>query len=136
MGVYVNLWKIMNEERAVQGWQAINRWVEDVIPFAGEAFRQFVKVYFRENKLVKGDHMVKGRRVDLEKIDANLLNIVAEYDHLVARSQSENMMEWVSSQDKTMMVIPSTHVGIMASGSAKHKLWPEIDRWLAERSRE
>jgi polyhydroxyalkanoate synthase len=134
MGAYVNLWKIMHDESAVRGWQAVNRWVEDVVPFAGEAFRQFVKVYFRGNKLIKGDHMVKGRKVDLEKIEANLLNIVAQYDHLVARSQAENIMDRVSSQDKTLKVIPATHVGIMAGGRARHDLWPEIVGWLAPRS--
>jgi polyhydroxyalkanoate synthase len=134
MGAYINLWKIMHDESAVRGWQAVNRWVEDVVPFAGEAFRQFVKVYFRGNKLIKGDHIVKGREVDLARIEANLLNIVAEYDHLVARSQAENIMDRVSSQDKTLKVIPATHVGIMAGGRARHNLWPEIAGWLAPRS--
>lgn len=134
MGAYVNLWKMMDDAAAVRGWQAVNRWVEDVIPFAGEAFRQFVKVYLRGNGLVEGERMVKERRLDLGNITANLLNVVAEYDHLVARSQSESIMERVSSQDKTLHVIPSTHVGLMASGRARYKLWPEIVNWLGERS--
>jgi polyhydroxyalkanoate synthase len=134
MGAYINLWKIMHDADAVRGWQAINRWVEDVVPVAGEAFRQFVKIYFRGNNLVNGEHSVKGRKVDPVNIKANLLNIVAEYDHLVARSQAENLMDRVSSQDKTLKVIPSTHVGIMAGGRAQYKLWPEIAEWLAPRS--
>ena len=135
IGAYVNLLKIMHDEAAVRGWQAINRWVEDVIPFAGEAFRQFVKIYFRGNQLIKGDHVIQGRKVDVGRIEANLLNIVAEYDHLVARSQAENIIARVSSKDKTMKVIPSTHLGIMASRSAKYKLWPEIVDWLVQRSK-
>jgi polyhydroxyalkanoate synthase len=135
MGAYVNLLKIMHDEAAVRGWQAINRWVEDVIPFAGEAFRQFVKIYFRGNQLIKGDHVIRGRKVDVGRIEANLLNIVAEYDHLVARSQAENIMARVSSKDKTLKVVPSTHVGIMAGRSAKYKLWPEIVDWLVQRSK-
>ena len=112
----------------------MSRAFEDVIPVAGEAFRQFVKVYVRGNVLVKGGHSIKGKPVKLSNIDASLLNIVAQYDHLVAQSQSESIMELVSSQDKVMKVIPSTHVGIMASGRAKYKLWPEIANWLSERS--
>lgn len=134
MGAYVNLWKMMDDDTAVRSWQAINRWVEDVIPFAGEAFRQFVKVYFRGNGLIEGGRVIKGRRIDLANISANLFNVVAEYDHLVARSQSESIMERISSQDKTLHVIPSTHVGLMASGRARYKLWPEIVNWLGERS--
>ncbi len=134
VGAYVNVWKSLDDEQAVRGWQAINRWVEDVIPFAGSAFRQFVLDYVRGNELIQGRHEVQGRRVDLSKIRAPLLNIVAQYDHLIAQSQAESIMTLVSSQDKELRVIPSTHVGIMASGRARYKLWPEIVEWLAPRS--
>jgi polyhydroxyalkanoate synthase len=134
VGAYVNVWKNLDNKVAVQGWQAINRWVEDVIPFAGNAFRQFVLDYVRGNELIKGQHEIQGQRVDLANIRAPLLNIVAQYDHIVAQSQSESIMELVSSEDKELRVIPSTHVGIMASGRARYKLWPEVVEWLALRS--
>ena len=136
VGAYVSVWKNLDDEQAVRGWQAINRWVEDVIPFAGSAFRQFVQEYVRDNELIRGQHMVKGQRVDLSNIRAALLNIVAQYDHLVAPAQSESIMDLVSSEDKELRVIPSTHVGIMASGRARYKLWPEVVEWLASRSRQ
>jgi polyhydroxyalkanoate synthase len=134
VGAYVSVWKSLDNDEAVRGWQAINRWVEDVIPLAGGAFRQFVLEYVRGNELIQGQHEVKGQRVDLAKIRAALLNLVAQYDHLVAPSQSESIMELVSSEDKELRVIPSTHVGIMASGRARYKLWPELVEWLAPRS--
>lgn len=134
VGAYVTLWKLLGDEAAVRGWQAINRWVEDVIPFAGEAFRQFVKDFIRENELIRGVHEVDGQRVDLSKIDAAFLNVVAKYDHLVTQDQATSIMELVSSADRELKVIPSTHVGLMASHRAKDKLWPEIVEWLAPRS--
>lgn len=134
VGVYVNLWKLLDDESAVWGWQAINRWVEDVVPVAGEAFRQFVKEYVRENRLVNGEHVIHGRPVLLPNIRASLLNVVAEYDHLVAPSQAEGIMALVSSEDKELRMIPSTHVGIMISHRAKYKLWPELADWLGDRS--
>jgi polyhydroxyalkanoate synthase len=134
VGAYVSMWKRIEDEVATKGWQAINRWVEDVIPFAGAAFRQFVKDYVHANKLVKGEQVVKGQRVELSNIQAALLNIVAQYDHLVSQAQSESIMDLVSSEDKELRVIPSTHVGIMASRGARYKLWPEVVSWLSERS--
>jgi polyhydroxyalkanoate synthase len=135
VGSYVNLMKMIDDEAAVQAWQVINRWVEDVIPFSGEAFRQFVKTYLRGNKLIEGGHVIKGHPVDLANIHASLFNIVAKYDHLVAQSQSESIMDLVSSEDKELKVLPSTHVGIMISGRARYKLWPEIVNWLSQRSK-
>ena len=134
MGAYVSLWKQLGDEPAVRGWQAINRWVEDVIPFAGAAFRQFVEEYVRGNQLIRGTHEIKGQPVDLANIQASLFNIVAKYDHLVSQAQSESIMDLISSEDKELRVIPSSHVGIMASRSARYKLWPELVAWLGERS--
>jgi polyhydroxyalkanoate synthase len=134
VGSYINLMKMIDDEAAVKAWQVINRWVEDVIPFSGEAFRQFVSTYLRGNKLIKGEHVIHGRPVDLANIKASLFNIVAQYDHLVAQSQSESIMELVSSQDKELKVLPSTHVGIMISRRARYKLWPELEHWLGQRS--
>jgi polyhydroxyalkanoate synthase len=138
VGAYVSLFKRVDDQgpasQEVLGWQAINRWVEDVIPFAGEAFRQFVTEYIRRNELIKGEHLVDGQRVDLSNIRASLLNIVAKYDHLVSQAQAESIMDQVSSEDKELRVIPSSHVGIMASRGARYKLWPQVAEWLGERS--
>jgi polyhydroxyalkanoate synthase len=134
VGAYVNLWKQVEDDTAVRGWQAINRWVEDVIPFAGEAFRQFVKDYVWGNQLFKGKHEIDGKPVDLRNIRASLLNVVAQYDHLVSQEQASSIMDVVSSKDKELRIIPSTHVGIMASSRARYKLWPELVEWLGPRS--
>jgi polyhydroxyalkanoate synthase len=134
LGSYVTLFKQMGNPTAVRGWQSINRWVEDVIPLSGGAFRQFVVEYLRGNELIRGQHEINGEVVKLSNIEAALLNIVAQFDHLVSQSQSESIMEMVSSEDKEIRVIPSTHVGIMASRRAKYKLWPELVDWLGTRS--
>ncbi len=134
VGVYVNLYKLLGDQNAIWSWQAINRWVEDVVPVAGEAFRQFAVDYVEGNKLVSGKHTVNGRRIDLANIRASLLNIIAKYDHLVAPSQAMTIMDLVSSTDKELKVIPSTHVGIVISRRAKYQLWPEVSNWLGERS--
>jgi polyhydroxyalkanoate synthase len=134
VGVYVNLWKLQGDEAAVHGWQAINRWVEDVVPVSGEAFRQFVKQYVRQNRLVRNEHTIDGRRVNMANINSALLNVVAKYDHLVSYNQAASLNDLVSSVDKELKVIPSTHVGLMISHRAKDKLWPEVSAWLGERS--
>lgn len=80
------------------------------------------------------EYIVNGKPVLLSNINASLLNVVAQYDHLVAQSQAAGIMDLVSSEDKELRVIPSTHVGIMISRRAKYKLWPEVASWLGERS--
>jgi polyhydroxyalkanoate synthase len=125
---------MMDDPDALWGWQAMHRWVEESVPFAGEAFRQFIKEYIRENRLIRSAHVIDGRQVDLKNIRAPFLNVLASRDHLVPRACSESIMEAVASTDKTMRVIEAPHVGIMISRSARYKLWPEIAEWLGPRS--
>jgi len=131
---YVNLYKYLDNPAFVQAWKSVSRWVEDVIPFAGAAMRQFVVDYVRNNELVTGRHYVDGQRLDLSQIRAALLNVCAQYDHLVSRAQAEPVMDLVSSTDKEFRVLPSTHVGLMSNVSARQSYWPGIAEWLGARS--
>ena len=45
----------MDDLRAVQSHLALESWVNDNIPVAGEAFREFVKSLYQRNLLVKGE---------------------------------------------------------------------------------
>ena len=135
VGVYTSMWDRLDEDAAVESWQAMHRWVHDGVPFAGEAFRQWVKDYIRGNKLMTGELIVRGRPVDLANIQAPLLNVVAAQDHIVPRSHSLGVMERISSQDKRVEVIPGGHVGLMGGSGARHKVWPTIAEWVGQRSR-
>ncbi|MBU0490716.1 MAG: alpha/beta fold hydrolase [Chloroflexi bacterium] len=134
VGAYATLWNRLGDEDAVRSWQAMHRWVHDGVPFAGEAFRQWVKEYIRGNELIEGRHVVRGQRADLPNIRAALLNVVAEYDHIVPRSQSLSIMDRVASTDRHLESVRAGHVGVMAGSRARHELWPRIAGWLGERS--
>ncbi len=135
VGVYITLLKLMDDADALWGWQAMHRWVEESIPFAGEAFRQFIREYIRANKLIRSEHVIDGHPVDMKNIRSSLLNIIAAQDHLVPRAWSETIMDEISSTDKDLRVIQAPHVGIMISRKARYRLWPEIAEWLEPRSR-
>jgi polyhydroxyalkanoate synthase len=134
VGSYKTLWETLDDEKRIASWQLMNKWVHDGVPFAGEAFRQWVKDYIRANKLFNGQRIVNGEKVDLAKIKCAFYNVVAKFDHIVPGCQSTTIMDKVASQDKHMELIPAGHVGIMAGKGARHKLWPNLSQWLAERS--
>jgi polyhydroxyalkanoate synthase len=72
--------------------------------------------------------------VDLSKIKANLLNVIAESDHITPPCQSEAILDVVGSKDKEVFRVRGGHIGIMAGRGAEKSTWPHIDQWLAERS--
>ncbi len=134
VGAYVNLWDRIDNPESVANWQAMHRWVHDGVPLPVGTFRQWVRDYLWGNALVSGKHTVKGQRVDLRKITAPTLNILAEYDHIVPMAQSITVGELLGSTDMTTEVIKAGHIGIMSGSKSKGELWPKLAAWLAERS--
>ena len=131
---YWRLWDNLENARAVKAWQAMNTWATDNIPMAGAAYRQLITDFYRNNSLIENRLMIRGEVVDLGKITANLLNVIAMDDHITPPCQSESILEKVSSPDKQTYRIRGGHIGIMAGSTAAKTTWPELDRWLSARS--
>jgi len=134
IGNYLRLWDNLENPAIVESWHAMNTWVNDNIPMAGATFRQLIVDLYRNNKLINNEMMIGGRRVDLSRIRANLLDVVALADHITPPCQSESIMTKVGSADKELFRIPGGHIGIMAGSSAAKRTWPHIEAWLAARS--
>ncbi len=135
IGNYVKLWDNLDDPQVVEAWHAMNTWVTDNVPLAGGVFRQLIVDLYRNDRLMRGELMIRGERVDVSRIKANLLTVIAEGDHITPGCQSESIMSKVSSEDKELFRIAGGHIGIMAGSGAAKYTWPHINGWLAPRSR-
>jgi len=134
VGNFLKLWDNIDDPRLVDAWHAMYTWVTDNIPMAGGAFRQLIIDLYRENRLMRNELVIRGERVDLKKLRANLMTVIAEDDHITPPCQSETLPDQVGSVDKETFRIPGGHIGIMAGSRAHQSTWPHIDAWLAARS--
>jgi polyhydroxyalkanoate synthase len=130
----LKLLESLDNPQAVESWHAMNTWVTDIFPMAGGAYRQLIVDLYRNNRLMKGELKIRGEVVDLSRVRASFLNVIAEGDHITPPCQSEAVLEKISSADTEVYRIPGGHIGIMAGSSAPRQTWPHIDRWLAARS--
>jgi polyhydroxyalkanoate synthase len=89
---------------------------------------------YKENALVRGRLRLRGRRVDLRRIDQNLLVVTAGADHIAPREGTVPLLELVSSADVTHLDRPGGHIGLMVGSNARRGTWPDIAEWLAQRS--
>jgi polyhydroxyalkanoate synthase len=124
----------LDDPRAVSSFFALERWLNDNIPVAGETFREFVKRLCQRNELVRGELTLGGRRVDLARIACPLLLLTAKKDHLIAPEATEAIRSRVGSRDVTSLGIPAGHVGLVVGARAHATLWPEVTAWAATRS--
>jgi polyhydroxyalkanoate synthase len=83
---------------------------------------------------VNGVIRLRGERIDLARIEQNLLVITAGADHIAPREGTVPLLEFVSSADVTHFDRPGGHIGLMIGSNAREGLWPDIADWLARRS--
>jgi polyhydroxyalkanoate synthase len=135
IGTYVTMWDRILQDKPMDTWLAMNKWVNDGVPFPGEAFKQWIREFYQQNKLVKGEIQLRGRRVDLANITCPVLNIAGTKDHICSVPQAEAAMRLISSTDKEFFVLNAGHIGLVTGSEAKKGLWPKIYSWLEARSR-
>lgn len=131
---YTSLLNKSEDKQAVEAWASMQKWVNDGVPLAGETFRQWVRDFYLGNKLTSAQLILNGQQVDLAKIKISLLNIIAAKDHITLPSQSQPIMDLVSSRDKEQLILEGGHVGLVAGSGAVKGLWPALDSWLSSRS--
>lgn len=134
VGNYLKLWDNIDNPKIVESWHAMNTWVTDLIPMSGAAYRQLINDFYRGNRLMEGTLVIRGQHVDLSKIRASVLDVIALSDHIVPPCQSEGVVDRIGSEDKTMLKVPGGHIGVMAGSGAVKGTWPKIEDWLSARS--
>jgi polyhydroxyalkanoate synthase subunit PhaC len=132
---YRRLWQnVLEGKPARDSYQAMARWVADNPPFPAQAWREWTRWMYQENRLVRGAVELRGQRVDLGRIEQNLLVVTAGADHIAPRESTVPLLDLVGSRDVTHLAREGGHIGLMAGSKAKHEIWPELARWLEERS--
>ena len=131
---YINFFKNIENEKFVDNFLRVEKWLGDTPPVPGELFRQWIRDIYQENLLVQNKMYVGGKHVSLKKINMPLFTQVAVGDHLVSPECSMPLHYAVSSEDKTLRVYPTGHVGMIASSLSQKKVLPELGQWIKERS--
>ena len=131
---YVSMVDIISDEKNVKNFMRMEKWFFDSPDQAGEAFRQFIKDFYQQNKLVEGGLKIGEHEVDLKNLKTPVLNIFAEQDHLVPPAASKILPKLIGSKDYTELSFPGGHIGIYVSGKAQSTVTPAISDWLNARS--
>ena len=130
---YVDMVDILDDAEALKNFLRMEKWIFDSPDQAGEAFRQFAKDFFQQNKLVKGEVIIDGRQVDLRNVAMPVLNVYATQDHLVPPAASKALAECCGSRDYSELTFKGGHIGIYVSARAQREVPPAIANWLLAR---
>ena len=72
----------MTGEARRDAYQPMASWIADNPPFPARAYRDWITWMYKENRLVRGRMWLRGKHVDLSRIDESLLIVTAGADHI------------------------------------------------------
>ncbi len=124
----------LHDDEFVKSFRMFDRWASDILPLAGEYFRETTRKLMWDNRLLAGGMDVAGRAVDLARIAVPFLHVAALHDHIVPTAASAPLLGMVGSADKEELVLKGGHVSLVAGGNAVKRLWPKLVDWLGSRS--
>jgi polyhydroxyalkanoate synthase len=115
-------------------YQPMAKWVADNPPLPGRAWSEWIRWLYQDDALIAGRVRLRGRRVDLRRIEQNLLVVTARADHIAPPEGTMPIFDLVSSEDVTHFDRPGGHIGLIAGSTARREIWPDLAAWLDERS--
>jgi polyhydroxyalkanoate synthase len=134
----IRLWDNLWNDEYVAGIRMLERWGNDILPLAGEYFRETTKKLMWDNRMLHGTMTVdgdpQGRTVDLGGITAPFLHVTAQHDHIVPPDASAPLIGMIGSTDKSAVELKGGHVSLVAGANAVKRMWPTLAQWLGERS--
>jgi polyhydroxyalkanoate synthase len=118
----------------------IAAWMSDTPMIPSGFFRDYIGKLYQQNQLVKNELQVtlssenKPELVDLAQITMPLLNIVDDKDDICTTPAATPINDIATSDDKKLINFPIGHIELSVSSDAHVKLWPQVVKWLEERS--
>lgn len=130
---YLDMVDILANEKQVKNFMRMEKWIFDSPDQAGQAYREFSKYFFQQNRLVEGDLTIGDYTVDLKNVTIPVLNVYATLDHLVPPDASKALKKLVGTKDYQEIEFSGGHIGIYVSGRAQKEIPPAIGKWLDAR---
>jgi polyhydroxyalkanoate synthase subunit PhaC len=130
----LNLWWNLWNNKYLEGFSALNRWANEYVSFPVEFFRQWVRDFYQDNKLYRGELRMGGRAIQLENITCPLFVVSAKEDYIAPAACVQALMDVVGSTDKEYVELPGGHISLIAGRGAAIHCWPRVSGWLAPRS--
>ena len=131
---YLKFFQNMNNERFVDSFLKIEKWLAETPPIPGELFKQWIKGIYQENLLIQNKMFVGNQHISLKNITMPVFTQVAVGDHLVSPECSMPLHYAIGSDDKHLEIYPTGHVGMIASSFSQKNVLPKLTDWLKERS--
>ena len=130
---YIGVMDSLHDKEKMLNFLRMEHWKSDLPAIPGEMYRKYIKDLFRDNKLIKGEFELGGRRVDLKKMTVPYLNVYATEDTIIPNDATKPIMDKIGSKDKKEYPFPGGHIGVFVGSRSQKELAPAVAKWVIER---
>lgn len=132
---YFGVMDSLEDKDRLMNFLRMEHWKGDLPAISGEMYRKYIKDLFRDNKLIKGELELGGRKVDLKNMTVPFLNIYATEDNIIPNESTLAVMKAIGSKDKKEYPFPGGHIGVFVGGKSQKELAPAVAQWTIEKSK-
>ena len=116
----------------MKSYRAFDRWGAEMMPLAGEYFRQTTKELMFGNKLYTGEFEIGGRRVGRGQYHgARSSTPWPSTTTSCPGTASRELVEKVGSEDKEEVVLKGGHVSLIAGAERRPPAVAQAGSWLS-----
>lgn len=133
---YIGFMINIDDKNFVNNFVRMEKWIFDSPDQVGECWREFIRDCYQKNLLVQNKLQIGDKTVNLKNITMPVLNIFAEYDHLVPPACSRDFTKHVGSKDTEIASFPTGHIGIFVSSRSQKEICPRLSEWIIKRSQD
>lgn len=126
------VWNRLDDEPWLARFRRLEDWYRWPKDLPGVQYLRVVEDLFRRNRLVAGTFEVRGRRVDLGRLEMPLALVAGTKDHITPAEQLFALRDHAPSRRVLSVEIPAGHIGTFMGTEALRDHWPGIFRWLRE----
>lgn len=130
---YLGVMDSLGDKDKMENFLRMEKWKGDLPAIPGEMYRKYIKDLFRDNKLIKGEMELGGRKIDLKKMTVPFLNVYATDDNIIPNESTLPIMQAIGSKDKKEYPFPGGHIGVFVGGKSQKELAPAVAKWVIER---
>jgi polyhydroxyalkanoate synthase subunit PhaC len=117
----------------------VERWILDEFMLAGRLFEDVVELLYREDRLMRGNLTIAGRRAAPELVTAPLLGVLDAQCHVVPPQSILPFLQAATSVEKRLLWyegdigVGLRHLGMLIGQGAHRMLWPKVLSWIHAR---
>ncbi len=109
----------------------MEHWIHDAPSLAATAFREFVQLFFHENRLLAGGLRLDGKAVDVAAIRQPVFNVYALRDHIVPPAAARALGTVLRAAPYAEFAVDAGHIGLYVSRGATTQVPRRVADWLA-----